>query len=86
MGRCQVRGAQALGEGGDVVLGLLGVGVVVSGEVGGDVVGQGYSPCTGVRRDPVTVAEDGSKEAYRAGLHGGWEDGREPIGGAAGCG
>jgi hypothetical protein len=40
---------QALNEGGDVVLGLLGVGVVAGGEVGGDVVGQGYSPCTGVR-------------------------------------
>jgi hypothetical protein len=25
----------------------------------------------GGSRDPVTVAEDGSKEAYRAGLHGG---------------
>jgi hypothetical protein len=31
---------------------------------------QGYSLCT-ARKDPATVAEDGSKEAHRAGRHGG---------------
>ncbi len=67
------------------MLGLLGVDVVAGGEVGGDVVGQGYSPCMGARRDSVTVAEDGSTESTPCWVAW-WEDGREPIGGAAGCG